>query len=117
MRVMKHIHLLLFGIRKGSGRREGRIHNGDDICFKYKLSMQAPLHKSPFYVSLALLQVSLLNTYNGHLTDCNFRHLSLAPLRVYSTSGIYKSGREGWEFGEIEDPEASGAGWNSPRWG
>ena len=27
----------------------------------------------------------------------------------------YKSGREGWEFGEIEDPEASGAGWNSPR--
>ena len=80
-------------------------------------SVHAPLHKSPFYVSLALLKVSLLNTYNEHLTDCNFRYFSLAPLRVYSTSGIYKSGREGWEFGKIEDPEALEAGWNSPRWG
>ena len=31
-------------------------------------SVHAPLHKSPFYVSLALLKLSLLNTYNEHLS-------------------------------------------------
>ena len=119
IRVINDIHLHLFDMCKGPGWREVRVRYRDDVYFKCRL-VPAPaeqFNKSPFYVSLALLKVSLLNTYNEHLTDCNFRYFSSAPLRVYSTSGNYKSGREGWEFGEIEDPEASGAGWNSARWG
>ena len=91
MRVMKHIHLRLFDMCKGPGWREVCVRYRDDVYFKCRL-VPAPaeqFNKSPLYVSLALLKVSLLNTYNEYLTDCNFRYFSLAPLGAYSASGIY----------------------------
>ena len=100
---MKHIHLRLFDVRKGPGRWEGRVRYGNDIYFRCRL-VPAPaeqFNKSPFYVSLPSLKVSLLNPYSEHLTDSNFRYFSLAPLGAYGASGIYKSRRKGWESGEI----------------
>ena len=63
IRVMKDIRLRVFDVRKGSERREGRVRTGDDICFRCS-SVQAQLHKSPFYVSFALLKVSRLSIEN-----------------------------------------------------
>ena len=60
MRVMKHIHLHLFDVRKCPGRWEERARDGDDICFKCG-SVHALLHKSPFFMYFVLSKVSRLS--------------------------------------------------------
>ena len=60
---MKHIHLGLFDVRKDSGRWEGRVRGGDDIC----LNVNRPkylLYRSPFSIYFALSKVSRLNMAN-----------------------------------------------------
>ena len=57
MRVVKRIQLGLFDVRKGSGEWEGRVHCGNDICFRCSLSMRL-LYRSPFVMYFALSKVS-----------------------------------------------------------
>ena len=78
MRVVKRIQLGLFGIRRGSRRREGRIHNGDDICFKCSLPMHAPQHKSPFSMYFVPSKVSRLSMVKILLIVMSFTFFSTA---------------------------------------
>ena len=78
MRVMKHIHLRLFDLRKGPVRWEGRVRDGDDICFRCSLSMHAPLHKSPFSMYFVPSKVSRLSMVNTLLIVMSFTFFSTA---------------------------------------
>ena len=64
MRVMKHIHLRFFDVRKDPGWWEGRIRYGHDICYRCRLSMCALLHKSPFSMYFTPSKVSRLSMVN-----------------------------------------------------
>ena len=93
MRVLKRIHLRLFDVRKVPGWREGRIHNGDDICFKCSLSMHAPQHKSPFSMYFTPSKVSRLNMVNTLLIVMSFTFLAPLESRAwYDTLGVCCSG-------------------------
>ena len=60
---MKHIYLRLFDVRKGSGRWEGRVRGGDDICLDVNLPKHL-LYRSPFSIYFALSKVSRLSMVN-----------------------------------------------------
>ena len=72
IRVMKHIHLRLFDVRKARGGREERVRGGDDIC----LAINQPKHllyRSPFSI---------------YFTPSKVRWLGIVDTLLVSTSEI-----------------------------
>ena len=63
VRVMKHIHLRLFDVRKCPGRWGGRVRGGRDICLDDKLPKHL-LYRLPFSIYFALSEVSRLSMVN-----------------------------------------------------
>ena len=111
MRVMEHIYLRLFDVRKCPGRWEGRVRDGDDIHFRCRL---APTLAEQNTVLRVLRPVEdELVEYCEQLTDCNVLYFFSTLRRL--AAGITLSASAAAGEMSRNPVEASGVGWKSPR--